>query len=250
MVCYNQIECVWFTILQQWKLSVNIHRYHWGRHVRLEFNIQIIGVFIFNFGRHHIPCIGNGLELDEDGLTVGVASHNLQYALILFVAVGTDNELVVTFRQVVHRKQSIGIGDARGHRFQGVVALHRHVCTRQMRAMAVVGVPGVFVRHIHHQRAGRIGNGGNAVRNAHAFAAFAVDGKVARIANEISTVSYETDGHVCGIMHRQRGQRVASHHRHPRQIGQRDEDVARRARAVVVDLEIHYLAPSTSHRGG
>ena len=55
MVCDNQIERICLTILQQWQLPVNIHRYHWRWHMRLELHIQLIGVFILDFSGHHLP---------------------------------------------------------------------------------------------------------------------------------------------------------------------------------------------------
>ena len=249
MVCNNQIERICLTILQRWQLSVNIHRYHGCRHMRLELHIQFIGVFILDFGGHHLPGVGDGLELDENVLTVGITRRDKQGTLIFGVAVGTDNEFIVAFRQVIHHKMPVGIRHARGHSLQRVVALHRDIGSCQVRAMPAIGVPCIFVGDIHQQRAHGIGDGGDAVWDAHTLAAFAVDGEVAGVANKCrGAVRRETNGNVCRVVDRQRRQRVTAHHRHPRHIRQRHGDVARRPRAVVVDLEIHYLALSASHR--
>ena len=144
---------------------------------------------------------------------------------------------------------SIGIRHARSHSLQRVVALHRDIGTRQVRAMSAIGIPCVFVGDIHQQRARGIGDGCNAVWDAHALAAFAIDDEVARIAHKCrGAVCRETDGDVCRVVDCQRRQRITAHHRHPRHIGQRDVNIACRPRAVVVDLEIHNLALATGHR--
>ena len=212
---------------------------------------QLVSVFVLNFGGHHLPRVSDSLELDENVLIVGFSSRDVQVVLVLLVAVGADDELVPSLRQIVRHKNSVGIGHSRSNGLQGIEAFHNHVGPRKVRAVAVVGVVRIVVGDIHHQRACGVGDGGNTVRDAHPLTTFAVNGEIARVTNESGgTVCGETDGDVGGVVHSQGGQRITPDHRHPRHVRQRDIDIARRTGAVVENLEIHHLALSTVHRSG